>query len=97
MASYHKKVMKQVNRCTKAFTTLDLNKARKILIKGSKYNDLEAIYRLKHFEIIYEEVAESIATDEVHLELIDYFKQVNVHLENIAKSILVEINNEVEE
>ncbi|KAA3605593.1 MAG: Na/Pi cotransporter family protein [Calditrichaeota bacterium] len=97
LASYHKKVMKQVNRCTKAFTTLDLNKARKILIKGSKYNDLEAIYRLKHFERIYEEVAESIATDEVHLELIDYFKQVNVHLENIAKSILVEINNEVEE
>lgn len=97
LVAYHKKIMKQVKRCTNAFESYELSKAQKILIKGSKYNDLEAIYRLKHFERVHQEVEESMATDEIHIELIDYFKQINVHLENVAKSILVKINNEVGE
>ena len=85
---YHVKVCKQISRLREAFAERNLDTARKIMAKESKYLDLESQYRLKHLDRILQEQRESVKTHEVHMELMDLFKQINVYAGNIAKTIL---------
>jgi translation initiation factor RLI1 len=50
--------------------------------------DLESQYRLKHLQRILKERKESVKTHEVHMELMDLLKPINVYAGNIAKTIL---------
>ena len=85
---FHIKVMKQTSRLSDAFGELDMKMAKKIMKKDIKYRDLEADFRYAHLERLQKEKTESVATHEVHMELMDLLKQVNVYLANIAKTIL---------
>ncbi len=85
---FHIKVMKQTSRLSDAFGELDMKMAKKIMKKDIKYRDLEADFRYAHLERVQKEKTESVATHEVHMELMDLLKQVNVYLANIAKTIL---------
>ena len=85
---YHTKMCKQISRLKQAFAEQNLETAQKIMIKEEKYLDLEEKYRLKHLHRLYQEQKESMKTHEVHMELMDIFKQINVHTGNIAKTFL---------
>ncbi len=87
LSIYHNKVCKQINRLKKAFSKLDPGKAEKIINKEGKYSALETKYRVSHLERLHQEREESIETHEIHMELMDLLKQINIYTGEIAKTI----------
>ena len=85
---YHGKLLKQVKRLNKFFTKFDRAKAAKIMTKGEQYKDLDEKYRLEHFKRVSSDVAESVATHQLHVELMDMLKQINIFIELIAATLL---------
>jgi len=85
---YHQKVCRQVELLEMAFKELNLDKAHEIMAGEKKYLDLESQYRVKHLERIRHKKAESAATSEVHMELMDLLKQIVVYSSNIASTYL---------
>ena len=84
---FHTKVCKQISRLKEAFSELDPELAKRIMAKEEKYTDLESEYRTRHLGRLHEEREESIQTHEIHMELMDLLKQINVYAGNIAKTI----------
>ena len=85
---YHTKLVKQVKRLNQFFNKFDRTKAQKIVQKGQKYKDIEEKYRLEHFQRVSKDVAESVSTHELHMELMDLLKQMNIFIELIASTLL---------
>jgi len=83
---YHTKMCKQISRLKEAFDERNRETAQKIMAKEEKYLNLETKYRLKHLERLHQERKESVKTHEIHMELLDLLKQVNVYTGNIAKT-----------
>ena len=91
---YHNKLVKQVKRLNQFFSKFDRSKAEKIVQKGQKYKDVEEKYRLEHFQRVSGDIAESVATHELHMELMDMLKQMNIFIELIASTLLkLELEN----
>jgi len=88
LEAFHLKVIKQVSRLSDAFSELNLETAQKVIKKDRKYQNLETEYRQAHLERVQQKKAKSVATHEVHMELMDLLKQINVYIGNIAKTIL---------
>ena len=86
---YHAKLLKQIKRLNKYFVKYDRGKATKIMKKGKKYKDLEEKYRLEHFKRVSGNVSVSVATHQLHVELMDMLKQINTFIELIASTLLV--------
>ena len=86
---YHAKLIKQIKRLNKYFVKYDRAKATKIMKKGKKYKDLEEKYRLEHFKRVSSNVSVSVATHQLHVELMDMLKQINTFIELIASTLLV--------
>jgi len=86
---YHEKVCRQIQLLREAFAEIDPGKAREIMAGERKYLDLEEQYRINHLERIRREYHESVQTHEVHMELMNLFKQIVVFSSNIAKTFLV--------
>ena len=86
---YHAKLLKQIKRLNKYFAKYDRAKATKIMKKGKKYKDLEEKYRLEHFKRVSGNVSVSVATHQLHVELMDMLKQINIFIELIASTLLV--------
>ena len=86
---YHAKLLKQIKRLNKYFIKYDRGKATKIMKKGKKYKDLEEKYRLEHFKRVSGNVSVSVATHQLHVELMDMLKQINTFIELIASTLLV--------
>jgi phosphate:Na+ symporter len=84
---FHTKIVKQMARIDEAFKGLDPEMAEKIVTKEEKYSDLEADFRKRHLKRLQEEREESIETHEVHMELMDLLRQVNVYAGHIAQTI----------
>ena len=89
LLTYNEKVCKQISRLKKAFAKANPKKIDKVIAKEEKYLDLESKYRKQHMERLLDERRESIETHEVHMELMDLMKQINVYAANIAKTIPV--------
>jgi len=85
---YHVKVCKQISRLEEAFAENNMETAQRIMKKEGKYLDLESKYRLKHLERLHQKRKASLETHEIHMELMDIFKQINVYTANIAKTYL---------
>lgn len=85
---YHVKVCKQINRLKEAFLEHNIETAQKIMEKEGKYLNLESQYRIKHLHRLHQKRKESLETHEIHMELMDIFKQINVYTANIAKTYL---------
>jgi phosphate:Na+ symporter len=83
---YHQKVCRQIDLLQQAFAEMDVQKASRIMSSERKYLDLEEQYRVRHLERVRHETRASIATHEVHIELMDILKQVVVYSSNIAKT-----------
>ncbi len=86
---YHQKVLRQMDLLQQAFAERNLEKASRIMETERKYLDLEDQYRIRHLERIRHERRDSIDTHEVHMELMDIFKQIVVYTSNIAKTFLL--------
>ncbi|MCF7850962.1 MAG: Na/Pi cotransporter family protein [Candidatus Marinimicrobia bacterium] len=84
---YHTKICKQMARLRTAFSGPRITQAEKILKKEEKYLDLEARYRSSHLERIGHAQPESIKTHEIHMELLDMLKRINVYTGDIAKTM----------
>ncbi|MEN8154486.1 MAG: Na/Pi cotransporter family protein [Acidobacteriota bacterium] len=84
---YHEKVCKQISRLKEAFEELDPVKAKKIMAKEEKYLDLESEYRVHHLDRLYNESKGTAETHEIHMDLLDLLKQINIYAGNIAKTI----------
>ena len=85
---YHTKLVKQVKRLNKFFNKFDRAKAEKIMEKGQKYKDIEEKYRLEHFQRFSGDDSESVATHQLHMDLMDMLKQMNIFIELIASTLL---------
>jgi phosphate:Na+ symporter len=85
---FHVKICKQISRLRDIFAETDPQKAIKIMAKEEKYLDLEAQYRSRHLQRFLQQRKETAETHEVHMELLDLLKQINVYAGNIAKTIL---------
>ena len=88
IATYHLKVEKQISRLKEAFEEMDSNVAANIMKKDSKYEKLETDFRISHLKRVSNELPESVITHEVHMELMDLLKQINLYSANIAKTII---------
>ena len=64
------------------------NRAEGHIIRQSKYEGMEHEYRTSHLDRIKAERKESLATHEIHMEVMDHLKQINVYVIEIAKSVV---------
>lgn len=87
LLDYHLRVMKQVSRLRSAFSKQKTKKVAKVLKKDLKYRTLESEYRQRHLKRVQSEKAESVATHDLHMELMDLLKRINVYIGEIAKNI----------
>ena len=71
----------------KAFAKSNPKKVKKVIAHEVKYLKLESQYRNQHLERMLDKRRESVETHEVHMELMDLMKQINVYAANIAKAI----------
>ena len=85
---YHAKIYKQLVRLEATFSEQKFKKAKKIVSKEDRYADLESEFKVKHLERLKEERKESIATHEIHMDIMDNLKQISVYVTEIARSIV---------
>ena len=82
---YHGKVSKQIRLLQRAFKEINPKLAFSIMKKERKYLDLESQYRARHLKRIIMQKQDSVATREIHMELMDLMKQILLYSANIAK------------
>tara|TARA_Y100000746_G_scaffold58325_1_gene47117 strand:- start:1815 stop:3578 length:1764 start_codon:yes stop_codon:yes gene_type:complete len=95
---YHKRLIKQVNRLDKFFIKFDKEKMEKIIIKGKENTDFEKKYKLDRIERMKTPSEADIKSSEInqlHSQLMDMLKQVNIFINLIASS-LIELESEQE-
>ena len=95
---YHKRLIKQVNRLDKFFIKFDKEKMEKIIIKGKENTDFEKKYKLDRIERMKTSSEAGIKSSEInqlHTQLMDMLKQVNIFINLIASS-LIELESEQE-
>ena len=85
---YHSKIYKQLERLETTFSKQKLKKAEKIVEKEVKYSDLETEFRIHHIERLQAEKGATIATHEIHMEIMDNLKQINFYVAEIARTII---------
>lgn len=86
--SYHISALKQISRAIDTFKDTDLKKARRMKRKFKKYRTMEEDFIRLHYERLREEVPETQATSEYHIELMEQFRRINGHATNIARILL---------
>lgn len=83
LSDYHDKIFKQLERFIEYNESKNLAKAYQIISKNIKYNELEEKYRESHFNRLNEK-EESVISHRLHMEIMDFLKQIGLYLENIA-------------
>ncbi|UCG51346.1 MAG: Na/Pi cotransporter family protein [Candidatus Latescibacterota bacterium] len=94
----HKRTVKQISRAIEVFKDLNLEKARAMKRKDKKYQSMEMEFMRTHFERLRKDIPETIATSEVHQDLIEQFAAIRSHATSIARIFLEwgETNKETE-
>jgi len=88
LIKYHNKMLKQIKRLGQFFDKYDRKRIEKIMKKGEKYKDLEEKYRIEHIKRISAEESESMAADQLQLELMDLLKEISIFIDLIASNLL---------
>jgi phosphate:Na+ symporter len=84
----HEKAMKQISRSMEVFHELNLDKALKVKSKHKKYALLAEKYEKYHYQRLIENNEKTIASSEVHLELIGLYNAIIRHASNISRIFL---------
>jgi len=92
---YHLRTMKQISRAIEVFKDVNLKDAKRMEKKYNKYRLMEMDLRRTHFDRLRSDIPETVATSEIHLELIELLKRISSHVTNIAR-LLLELNSEKE-
>ena len=93
---FHKRLIKQVKRLDKFFVKFDKEKMEKIIVKGKENTDIEKKYKLDRIERMKTSAdgnAKSGEINQLHSQLMDMLKQVNIFINLIASS-LIELESE---
>ena len=93
---YHKRLLKQVKRLDKFFVKFDKEKMEKIISKGKENKDIENKYKLNRLDRIKsssEDNDKSSEINQLHTQLMDVLKQVNIFIDLIADA-LVDLQSE---
>ena len=93
---YHKRLLKQVKRLDKFFVKFDKEKMDKIISKGKENKDIENKYKLNRLDRIKsssEDNDKSSEINQLHTQLMDVLKQVNIFIDLIAGA-LVDLQSE---
>lgn len=85
---YHLRTLKQISRALEVFEDLNLEKAKAMKEKHRKYRSMEMDFMRTHFERLRRDVPETIATSEVHQDLIEQLARITSHATNIARMFL---------
>ena len=85
---YHISALKQISRAIDTFKDTDLKKAKKMKRKFKKYRAMEEGYIRTHYERLREDIPETKATSEYHIDLMEQFRRINGHATNIARILL---------
>jgi phosphate:Na+ symporter len=81
---YHQKVCNHIRLLKEAFAEPSPDRSCRIMGQERIYLDLESKYRLQHLHRVHRQQKESLATHEVHMELLDLLKQIVVYSSNLA-------------
>ncbi len=84
---FHFKICKQISRIKNAFASMDVDVAQRSVEKMELYLDLEEEYRMKHLLRLKQQKLKTVETHEVHMEIMDYLKQINVYAGEMGKII----------
>jgi Na+/phosphate symporter len=82
------KMIKQISRALETFQEGSLEMAKHLREKQRGYVALEEDYRQAHFQRIHGEVAESLASGEIHLELMDCYRRISSYSTNVGRAIM---------
>ena len=88
---YHKRLLKQVKRLNKFFVKFDKEKMEKIISKGKENKDIENKYKLNRLDRINsssEVNDKSSEINQLHTQLMDVLKQVNIFIDLIANALI---------
>jgi phosphate:Na+ symporter len=86
--SYHLKMIKQISRALEAFQEGSLELAKHMSDKQKRYVALEEDYRQSHFQRINQAISESVASSEIHLELMDCYRRISSYSNNVGRAIM---------
>ena len=89
LLDYHLRTLKQISRALEVFKDLNLERAKVMKQKHKKYRSMEMDFMRTHYERLRRDVPETIATSEVHQDLIEQFARITSHATNIARMFLV--------
>ena len=88
---YHKRLLKQIKRLDKFFVKFDKEKMEKIISKGKENKDIENKYKLNRLDRINsssEVNDKSSEINQLHTQLMDVLKQVNIFIDLIANALI---------
>jgi len=85
---FHRRVLASYDQAIRAFLENDAPTARSVASTKPKLVSLEHSYRRTHYARLADAKAESIASSEIHLDLIDYLRRINSYSESIANTVL---------
>jgi len=88
LRDFHLRTSKQLHRAIEVFRDVNLEGAKRMKQKYKKYRAMEEQLLLTHFERIREDVPETIATREVHQDLMEQFRVITGHATNIARILI---------
>lgn len=89
IATYHAKIYKQLDRLEETFSDQKYKKAKKIVSKENRYADLAEEFKIHHLQRLQQQREETIATHEIHMEIMDNLKQISVYITEIARSVVI--------
>lgn len=89
ITTYHAKIYKQLDRLEETFSDQKYKKAKKIVSKENRYTDLAEEFKIHHLQRLQQQREETIATHEIHMEVMDNLKQISVYITEIARSVVI--------
>jgi phosphate:Na+ symporter len=88
LAAYHTLTQKQLSRALDVFNEVNLEKAREMKEKHSKYRAIASEMEKHHYERLRRPDRKLEASGDTHMELMTRFRTVSHHATNIARILL---------
>lgn len=88
LKEFHLLTQKQLKRALAVFTTLNLQKAKKMSVKYQQYKEVGLELERQHFDRLKKDVDKSVLSSKTHLELVSMLRTIGSHANNIAQIIL---------
>jgi len=86
--AFHLKMLKQISRSLEAFRDSSLQAALHVEKKHRRYQHIESDYRMAHYHRIRQAVAESVQSNEYHLDIMDALHKIDSYSTNVARALL---------